>query len=162
MNKWLALYAVLCIATIIGYCQLGWQYETAGYGFHPLAAMVCVILLGFSYFLLARLTNKAKRYPNRLAYFIDRARKDPRYLEQELGLCIVLEKQCAEGKITRDDLYAAKRVISNSIEGFLFLSSYLKANKVIDVNLPMSTPAFRKAANAHWDKLIAELNQGDN
>lgn len=55
MNKWLALYAVLCITTIIGLAQLGWEYETEGYGLHPAIAGLAIIAIGLGYWFISKL-----------------------------------------------------------------------------------------------------------
>lgn len=162
MNKWLALYAVLCITTIIGLAQLGWEYETEGYGLHPVIAGSYILLVGLGYGLIARLFTKHAPTPQALlnmrsAQVIDDARSDPRYLTSILPLCEILAQHRDSNKITSAECNAAKDAIMESLGGQVYLFSYLKQQGKVGLLADYTTDVYYNEAHKHWDKLIAQL-----
>lgn len=162
MNKWLALYAVLCITTIIGLAQLGWEYETEGYGLHPAIAGSNVLLVGLGYCLIAKLFTKYAPKPQSLinirsAQIISDARNDPRYLKDVGHLCEIIHRRYDETMITGAERCAALDAISESLNGQVFLFSHLKQQGKITYEFGWDTILYHNEAHKHWDNLIAQL-----
>lgn len=162
MNKWLALYAVLCITCIIGLVQLGYDYETSGYGLHPVIAGWFIFLIGLGYWLIAKLFTKHAPTPHALlnmrsAQVIDDARSDARYLTNVPLLCGVLSRHRHEKKITKDEYNAAKDAVMESLGGQLFLFAYLKQQGKVTFSDDCTAVVYYNEAHKHWDNLIAQL-----
>jgi len=90
------------------------------------------------------------------------ALQHPHYLNFEvaipnLWLCSCIGDYKFHNAITDEEYTAACSAVHKSLDGYVFLKSFMAHKGILAFETPYESEEYRSAAHAHWNALIASL-----